>query len=64
MPKKTKDERLYLRIHGELKRKAESWAKRRNTTLSDVVIRFFENLLEHERKEMLAKENEAAKKVF
>ncbi|MFA5435991.1 MAG: DUF6364 family protein [Candidatus Neomarinimicrobiota bacterium] len=64
MDKKTKDDRLYLRIKGELKRKAEGWARRRNTTLSEVVTRFFENLLEHERKELLSKESAAAKKIF
>lgn len=49
MPPRTKDERLYLRINGPLKRKMERWAARNNTTLSEVVTRFFNNLLEHER---------------
>jgi hypothetical protein len=64
MAQSTKDERLYLRISGPLKRKMERWAVRNNTTLSATVTRFFKNLLEHERLERQAKEKKAAKKFF
>ena len=62
--KKRKDERIYLRINAGLKRQMEKWARRHNTTLSATVTRFFNNLLEHERKSRQAKEREAAEKFF
>ena len=64
MPPSTKDERIYLRINAQLKRRMENWAKRNGTTLSTTVTRFFKNLLEHERIERQAKEKKAAKKFF
>jgi hypothetical protein len=62
--KKPKDERIYLRINAGLKTQMEKWARRNGTTLSATVTRFFNNLLEHERKERQAKERKAAEKFF
>jgi hypothetical protein len=59
-----KNERLYLRINGELKQMMERWAENHETTLSEVVTRFFQNLLDHERKERQSKEHQAAEKFF
>lgn len=64
MVKKVKDSRLYLRLNSDLKERMEGWAHRHDTTLSQVVTRFFENLLEHESKETKAKEKQAAEKFF
>lgn len=61
---KLKDERIYLRISGSLKRKMEKYARRKNTTLSALTIRFFNNLLEHEKQEQRSKEREAVEKFF
>ena len=62
--KKPKDERIYLRINAGLKGQMERWARKHNTTLSATVTRFFNNLLEHERKMRQAKEKKAAEKFF
>jgi Mn-dependent DtxR family transcriptional regulator len=62
--KSTKNERIYLRISGTLKHKVEKYAKRRGTTLSALTIRFFNNLLEHEKQEQKAREIRAVEKFF
>lgn len=60
----TKDERIYLRISGSLKRKVEKYARRKGTTLSALTVRFFSNLLEHEKQEQRAKEKKTVEKFF
>lgn len=62
--KKPKDERIYLRISGTLKRKMERYARRNQTTLSALTTRFFNNLLEHGKQEQRGKEKKAAEKFF
>jgi len=44
-------DRVYLRISPELKEKMREYCKRHNTTLSDVVSRFFVRLLQKEKEE-------------
>ena len=48
--KQKKDGRLHLRIPQHLKDEAESYAERHDTSMSELVTRFFSNLLEHERR--------------
>jgi hypothetical protein len=64
MVRSSKNERLDLRISSKLKRQMKSWATRHNTSLSAVVTRFFENILQHEREERVSKEEKAAQKVL
>ncbi len=43
-----KDERIYLRLPSALKEKMLGYAKRKNTTLSELTIRFFTKVLEED----------------
>ena len=56
----TKDDRMYLRLSSQLKKDALGYAARHETSLSDLVTRFLENLLKHEG----AERQESAKKKF
>lgn len=43
-----KDERVYLRLPGGLKERMQGYARRKHTTVSELVIRFFTQVLEEE----------------
>jgi len=45
-----KDARMHLRISADLKEFAEDYAERRNSSVTELVTRFFTNLREQERK--------------
>lgn len=46
-----KDARMHIRISAELKQYANDYADRHNTTASALVMRFFDNLREKERRD-------------
>jgi len=45
----TKSNRTYIRIDPGLKKWAQAYAKRRNTTISELFTRFLTNLQEHDK---------------
>ncbi len=56
MAKKTpKNDRLYLRISEKQKKEIKEYAERHDTSPSDLVSRFFENLLARERRNRVVK---------
>lgn len=48
----SKADRVYLRIDKKLKGQIQSYAKRHNTTVSALAIRYFDYLLEEEKKQV------------
>lgn len=52
-----KEDRVYIRINGDLKKAVEAYAERNNISLSDVTTRFFINLLRHEKEQAEAKKS-------
>jgi antitoxin component of RelBE/YafQ-DinJ toxin-antitoxin module len=49
MATSTKNERLYLRINSDLKKRIDKYAKAHGITLSQAVTRFFTHLLAQEK---------------
>ena len=43
-----KDDRIYLRLSSDLKAKVQEYADRKRTTVSELTIRFFTQLLEED----------------
>lgn len=45
-----KDERLYIRVNGKLKKSVQEYCAVNGVELTDLVTRFFEKIVEKERK--------------
>lgn len=48
MGNRKKNERVYLRLPGGLKEQVRAYAQRKHTTVSELTIRFFTQLLEED----------------